>query len=142
MSWYQLLYGGVLIGDELVVPISSWQASAKIGSSGAGGGLEPILTVDDRPLGLVLYPRFRVRKKTEDVFEFEQWLFDLAGWANGDPRSLVVTDDADQTKAEYGFCKLFSLDRPSPSDTLVGRWSDQVIVTFQSDTMPQFYDLD
>lgn len=136
MSWYQLMYGGVVIGDELVTPFGSWSASAK---PTGGGGLEPIVPVDDRPLGLVLYPRFRVRKKAADMFDFEQWLFDLAAWADGDPRWLIVINDTSETKVEYGFCKLFSLDRPRPEDTSAGRWSDQVVVTFQSDRIPRFY---
>ena len=139
MSWYRLLFGGVTLGDELILTLSTWHATSKIGSSGASGNLEPIVGVDQRPLGLVLNPRFRVRKQAATFLEFEEWVFDLASWANGDPRYLVVVDEMDDAKAVYGECKLLAVDRPAPSDASQGRWCDQVILTFQSDTIAAFY---
>ena len=139
MSWYRLLFGGVTLGDELILPLSTWRATAKVGSSPGSGNLEPIVKVDARPLGLVLYPRFRIRKMAASLLEFEEWVFDLASWANGDPRYLVVADQSNATKAVYGECKLLALDRPQASDASAGRWCDQVVLTFQSDTIPVFY---
>jgi len=137
MSWYRLSFGGVELGDELILPISSWSSSSR-GDTSSSGSLEPILKIDDRPLGIVLYPRFKVRKVTDDCWEFERWLFDLVSWADGERRWLAVLDKDRVLSVDYGNCKLIGLDRPEPTDTADGRWSDQVILTFQSDTLPIF----
>lgn len=138
MTWYRLTFGGVELGDELIVPVSSWRSTSR--SGGESGSLEPILRLDDRPLAIAMYPRFKIRKVTDDFWEFERWLFDLVAWADGDPRPLAILDETRTMRVNYDSCKLVAVDRPDPSDAGAGRWSDQVIVTFQSDTIPTFYE--
>lgn len=139
MSWYRLNFGGVELGDEIVNPLSSWRSSVRSSTSGSGS-VEPILKLDDSPLAVVLYPRFKVRKVTENFLEFERWLFDLVSWADGERRWLAILNDNQTLTVDYGQCKLIELDRASPSGAADGRWSDEVVLTFQSDTTPTFYD--
>jgi hypothetical protein len=137
MPRHRLTFGNVDIGDELIVAMSYWRKSTRTDSE--SGGLSPLRPLDDRPLGIVLYPRFKVRKISDDFMAFEQWVFDLATFADGDPRWLTICDAYSSVQVDYGYCKLLSVERPKPADPYAGRWSDQVIVTFQSDTIPRFY---
>lgn len=138
MPPYRLFFGSVELSDELIVPVSTWRGSSRLGRSDADT-LEPVLQLDDRPIAVVLYPRFRVRKVASDFMAFERWLFDLVSWADGEPRWLTITGPNRVIKLDYSYCKLISIDRPEPSDLFAGRWSDEVILTFQSDTIPKFY---
>jgi len=137
MVWYRLVFGGMEIGDEMIVPLSVWtSSSSKV--SAVSASLDPVLSIDDRPAGLIVRPRFRVRKKAESAVAFERWLFELAGWVAGDRRWLVLASNVAATVAEYGYCRLESVERPQPKDSSAGRWSDEVIVTFTSDVLPVF----
>jgi hypothetical protein len=138
MSYYRLFYGGTELGDEVILPLGEWQKTARTTSSDQP---QAILPLDDEPISLVLYPSFRLRKKCEDVWAFERWLFDLTGWADGGRRELQIFRDDLQPVADYGFCKLLSLARPEPTGPQDGRGSDQVVLTFQSDTPPEFFNL-
>ncbi len=133
--WYKLVFGNVEMGDELIMPASSWRALSK---PTTGGGLQEVVALDDRPLGLVLSPAFRIRKVADDFLQFERWLFDLATWADGQNRWLIIRGSDDAIYADYGYCKLVSLKRPRAGDVNESRWSDQVVIEFQSDTTPTF----
>ncbi len=136
-NWLKLLYGGSEMGDELILAAGCWKRGASLTTSAAG--LEPIARLDDRPLAVSIYPRFRVLKKTSDSWLFEQWIFDLLGWADGGRRELIVVTQYYEPVASYGYCKLIGVDRPEPQAPNAARWSDQVVLTFLSDTQPQYY---
>ncbi|NLX06200.1 MAG: hypothetical protein GXY33_13765 [Phycisphaerae bacterium] len=133
---YKLMFGNVAVGDELIVAMGRWEATAKAG--GSGQTLGPVVPVDDRPLGLALYPTFRVRYRAADFLAFERWVFDLAAWADGGARWIGVMDELNRLVVDYGYGKLLSLERPRPSDPHDARWSDQVVLTFQTDAAPVF----
>lgn len=137
MAWYRLVFGGVEIGDEMIVPLGVWTSSSTK-TSAVSASLDPVLSIDDRPAGLIVRPRFRVRKKAASAVEFERWLFELAGWVAGDRRWLVLASNESAMVAEYGYCRLESVERPEPKDASAGRWSDEVIVTFTSEVLPTF----
>ncbi|MFA5864479.1 MAG: hypothetical protein WC975_07300 [Phycisphaerae bacterium] len=137
MTWYRLMFGGTQLGDEIIQGMGSWRKGT--GSTTGSAGLEPIAKLDDRPLAMILYPRFRLRKQTQDQWEFEKWVFDLLTWADGERRDLMIVKPDWCSVVDYGNCKLISLERPDPPGPQASRWSDQVILTFQSDTQPYFY---
>jgi hypothetical protein len=124
MSGYQLYLDGTRLGDELVQGFGYWRtpAEAKNGE----------LT------SMSIFPRFRVRKMAEDQWAFEQWVFDLYPWADGERRRVRVFTSEFDLVVDYGFCKLVGLTRPVPEGPFAGRWSDQVVLTFQTDGQPYF----
>lgn len=136
MSWYRLFFGGMQIGDEVVLTEGSWEAK---NPSRSPEGLEEIVSVDNSPICVAIYPRFRVRKKTDSFLEFERWVFDMIYWADGGRRTLYLVDDQDTILVNFGDCKLIKLERPKEENLYSARWSDSVILTFQSDTVPIFY---
>jgi hypothetical protein len=137
MVWYYLSYGGTVLGDELIVVTSTWKSTAS--SSSSSCSLETIVALDDRPLSLALYPRFRIRKKCATQWDFEQWIFDLMTWADGGRRELYVGQSDNKLTVDYNYCKLLSVTRNDDAGPSGGRWSDQVVLTFQSDTAPTFF---
>ncbi len=135
MSNYQLFLDGTQLGDELIQVMSYWQHKSP---TEADNSLEPVIRLTDRPLGITIYPRFRIRKTAPTQWEFEQWVFDMLTWADGGRRDLRVMIPPYTPVVDYGRCNFVSLQRPKASGPHAGRWSDQVILTFVSDTVPQF----
>lgn len=138
MNLYKLLFGGSEFGDELILPEGFWEGRSS--SSQSESGLEHISGLDDRPLSIALYPRFQIRKKASDFWEFERWVFELVDWADGERRELFVIDNTQVMQVNYGRCKLTSVTRPKSSGPDSARWSDRVILTFQAESLPKFYD--
>ncbi len=139
MTKYKLTFGGSDIGDELIMPVSYWKGSYTNKSS--EGGLEHIVSLDNTPIAIKLYPQFQVRKKVADFREFERWIFELVNWADGVLRSLWIIDaDLSVVSVDYGLSKLVELKRPIAEGPYSARWSDSVIVTFQSESQPEFLD--
>ena len=138
---YKLTFGGSDIGDELIMPVSYWQG--KTISKSSDDGLEHIASLDGRPISVRLYPQFQIRKKTDDFREFERWVFDLVNWADGVLRRLWILDAQSLlVSVDYGLSKFIGIKRPQANGPYSARWSDSVIVTFQSDTQPTFFDYD
>jgi len=137
MAWYVLKFGNTVLGDELVVPSGSFAVK------------QPSLAVDypgqnvqetfPYSAQLLLRPSFQVRKHAESMWHFEQWLFDLACWADGRQRDLEVADQDDNLIAHYGLCVLAQVRRPSIQTPEHARYSNHVILTFQAGDVPQFY---
>jgi len=140
MTFYRLLYGGTQLGDELIQGLGAWQKGPAGRTEPAG--LEPIAKLDDRPAGLIVTPRFRVRRQAADQWDFERWVFDLLSWADGARRDLIVARPDYYPIIHFGLCKFIALDRPAGAGIHAARWSDQVVLTFQADTQPYFYDYD
>ena len=138
ITWYRLMFDGTLLGDEIIQAEGHWEKSVK--PSGSSGGLESIARLDDRPLAVAIFPQFRVRKKNATQWEFERWVFDLLTFADGERRRLFVVVADGSIAVDYGPCKFISLGRSESAGPHAGRWSDRVVLTFQSDTQPYFYD--
>lgn len=135
MSAYQLFFDGTQLGDEVLFPQSVWEIGS---AAGKKISLDPVVAIDDTPLGLAVYPRFRVRQKAADLWDFERWIFDLLAWADGQRRNLLVLTADGNLVADYGPAKLIALDRPAPQDAADARWSDEILLTFQTSSQPQF----
>jgi hypothetical protein len=120
MIWYTLNYGGTVLGDELIVPSSTWKS-----------------TLVDQAVSLAIHPQFRLRKKCLTAWAFERWIFDLMALADGTSRNLCVNQSNNTLLVNYGSCKLLMVTR-SVSSPMASRWSDQVVVTFQAETAPVF----
>jgi len=136
MSGYILSFANTQLGDELIQSLGYWRRSSVPAETDSGA--EAVVSLDDPLSGTRFYPKFRVRKKTADQWQFEQWVFDLPAWADGERRRLLVIEPPYTLVADYGECKLLSVQREEQSGPHAGRWSDQVILTFQSDTQPLF----
>jgi hypothetical protein len=135
MTWYKLYFGGTEFGDELILTSGFWK-STLTASHGKSG--EVITSLNDVGLAIGLYPRFRIRKTFENQWQFERWIYDLAAWADGERRPLYVIDNEQNVVACYGECKLLELERTVPQGAQSGRWSDEVVLTFQADALPEY----
>lgn len=120
MIWYTLRYGSTVLGDELIVPSSSWK-SATVNSA----------------ISATAYPRFEVRKKCATAWAFERWIFELMALATAGPQALEVYDSNAGAVVNYGLCTLVSVSR-STATPMAARWSDQVVLTFEAQAAPIF----
>ncbi len=136
MSWYRLYFGGSQIGDEVILTEGYWQGQNILRKS---ENLEQIVSIDNSPISIAIFPRFRVRKKADNFLEFEQWVFDVLNWADGGKRRLDLLDKNYNIVVSFGDCKLIKLERTLPKDPHSARWSDNVVLTFQGDIKPIFY---
>lgn len=138
MTWYRLKFGGIQLGDEIIQTVGTWRKSPD--PVRRVGGAETIAALDDRPLAVVIYPRFRVSRHAADQWDFERWVFDLLTWADGQRRELTVVLPDGTVVVTYGPCKLTALDRETVEGPDAARWSDHVLLTFQSDSLPTFFE--
>ncbi len=137
MSKYKLMFGGSELGDELVFPLSHWEG--RITKTSLNEGLEHIVSLDNQPIAVRLYPQFRIRKKAADFREFERWVFELVNWADGVLRKLwIVNADSSIVSVDYGYSKFIGLERPLANGIYSSSWSDNIIVKFQSEQQPEF----
>lgn len=137
MLWYVLKFGSVQLGDELVVPSSDWSsrmADLFASRSGLGGEDLPASSVQ-----LLLKPSFHLRKTSLSMWHFEQWVFDLACWADGKLRQLELFDQQDNLVVDYGKCILQGVSRPQIQQHHSARYSNGVVLTFHASDFPQFY---
>lgn len=138
MATYILKFNGVQIGDELLSPRGGWRRLIPNKYTIIDDAVPDSSTSSSNTV-LMLRPSFRVRVVRTTMWHFEQWIFDLAAWADGVPRPLQVYDNADTLLVDYGQASLLELDRPQPEHPSAARYSSGLVLTFQCAHVPDFY---
>jgi len=137
VSWYVLKFGSVQIGDEVVVPSGDWLCRFVDVTTDRLG--QQVLNPSSVAVKLLLQPSFRIRKHADSMWHFERWVFDTACWADGRWRDLEIFDQDDNLVVYYGPCIMEGVRRPHIEAPQRARYSNDIVVTFQTNDTPQFY---